>query len=352
MAKHARVRRGRRTLRRSALLLAGTTVPLGWLLVAPAQGATVTGSAHAANASSKTVTVADAAEAWYAGSPVDLCTTPLGCPPQDVPTSPYPADTLHVGVAGGQETARTYLKPDTLAVPFGAEVLSATMTLPVATGQNDGTQAPDAAALVACLATEPFTDGAQGSSAAPPKTDCSTSVKASYDAKKNVFTLDATAFLTAWADGTVANGIALVPDPKAAQPTDAWHVAFNGRKRADADHISTEITFTPPAPVDYGDTTTDTQSDSAPPVSSRPVAPPPVASVPLPDSSTAAAGPPDTSPVVAPQQAPVAAPAQQPVALSTEFQYPLAFLLPLALLAGAVFFARLFTRDATPMRAR
>jgi hypothetical protein len=30
------------------------------------------------------------------------------------------------------------------------------------------------------------------------------------------------------------------------------------------------------------------------------------------------------------------------------FQYPAVFLLPLALLAGTVFFARLFTRDAGP----
>ena len=58
------------------------------------------------------MTVPDVAEAWYAAAPIDVCTTPLGCPPDQVPTSPYPADSLHVGVAGGQETARTYLLPD------------------------------------------------------------------------------------------------------------------------------------------------------------------------------------------------------------------------------------------------
>jgi len=55
--------------------------------------------------------------------------------------------------------------------------------------------------------------------------------------------------------------------------------------------------------------------------------------------------------VVAPSQQPPQLQAQ-PVALSQPFQYPLAFLLPLALLAAAVFFARLFTRDAVPLKAR
>jgi Na+/H+ antiporter NhaC len=45
----------------------------------------------------------------------------------------------------------------------------------------------------------------------------------------------------------------------------------------------------------------------------------------------------------------VAAPVQ-PVAFARSFQYPMAFLLPIVLLAGAVFFGRLFTRDATPVR--
>src|SRR4051794_35705875 len=100
----------RAPVRRAAMLLGGVSVPLGWLMVAPASGAPA--AATAAATAPRTATVADSAEAWYADSPVDLCTTPLGCPPQDAPTSPYPADTLHVGVAGGQETARTYVLPD------------------------------------------------------------------------------------------------------------------------------------------------------------------------------------------------------------------------------------------------
>jgi hypothetical protein len=53
---------------------------------------------------------------------------------------------------------------------------------------------------------------------------------------------------------------------------------------------------------------------------------------------------------VAPQQQ--AAPlAQRPAAFAGPVEQPAAFLAPLALLAGVVFFARLFTRDATPRRA-
>src|SRR3954471_9644153 len=111
--------RWRPQLRRAAMLLGGVAVPFGWLLALPAAGAQppagaqpATAGAHPATAALHTITVADTAEAWYAAGPVDVCTSPLGCPPQQAPTSPYPSDTLHVGVAAGQETARAYLLPD------------------------------------------------------------------------------------------------------------------------------------------------------------------------------------------------------------------------------------------------
>lgn len=334
---------------RSGLLLAASAVPLGLLLAAPAQGDTVSAAAKPAPTASKTVTVADVAEAWYADSPVDVCTAPLGCPPADTPTSPYPADTLHVGVAGGQETARTYLQPDLLAVPFGATVLHAAMTLPVGTGQGDGTQSPGAASVVACLATGSFTDGTAGSASTPPKTDCATLARASYDAKHHVFTLDATPLLKALAAGSGARGIALIADLRGGQPTDAWHVAFNGHKRAGAHHISTAVTFVAPPPADYGATAATTPVNTQPPGGTGATVPPSLTSVGLP-SQAAATTPGDAAPLVAAQQPAAAAVAQQPVVFSAGFQYPLAFLLPLGLLAGAIFFARLFTRDATPMR--
>src|SRR3954463_2209565 len=132
--------RWRSQLRRAAMLLGGIAVPFGWLLALPASGAPL-----ATESGARTITVTDVSEAWFSAGPVDICTTPLGCPPDQVPSSPYPADTLHVGVAGGQETARTYLLPELALVPPGATILSATMTLPVATSSTDGTQSPDAA---------------------------------------------------------------------------------------------------------------------------------------------------------------------------------------------------------------
>jgi hypothetical protein len=340
MAKHARVRR-RSTLRRAGLLLSGVTVPLVWALSAPAEGALL----HQAGDRSATMTVADAAEAWYAATPIDLCTSPLGCPPSQVPTSPYPADTLHVGTAGGQETARTYLLPDLTTLPVGATAVGGTMTLPLATDSQAGTQSPDTARMVACLATKPVPDGAQGSTAAPPSIDCKVTAKLTFDAKKGLFHLDLTPFLTAWHSGAVPDGIALVRDSTSAQPSDAWHVAFNGRKRARVAHISSAVTYTLPVTSTGGGGT------------HQPAPPPPVVPVPAPVTGGGVALPPSTGtgapavtpPVVAPQQS-APAPVTQPVALSLPFQYPLAFLTPLALLAAAVFFVRLFTRDPTPMR--
>jgi len=351
------------SVRRAALLLGGVAVPFGWLLAAPALGATVPAAPHVAPqhasapaaapqaapaAGTQTASVGDAAEAWYAASPVDICTTPLGCPPAQAPTSPYPANTLHVGVAGGQETARTYLLPDVLKLPFGFTPVTATMTLPVATGASDGTQSPDTAHLVACLATQPFTDGDAGSTKTPPKPDCSTSAKPHYDAKKHVLTLDATAFMQAWAKGTPPFGIALLPDSKATQPTDSWHIAINGRKRAGTPHVTTSVTFTV-SNFGTGPTTSVPTTTSGAPTGNVAAPPPAPATGSLPGSSVGSA--PAAPPVVAGAQQPTTI-AQQPVAFTRGFAYPLAFLVPLALLLGGVFFARLFTRDATPLAVR
>ena len=335
MAKPSRMRQATLSWRRAAVLGAALAVPLGWLLTAPAEAVQQSGAA-------KSATVGDSAEAWYASSPIDLCTTPLGCPPQQAPSSPYPANTLHVGVAGGQETARTYVLPDTLSLPFGAKLTSGVMTLPVDSAGSDGTVAADSATMLACLATAPFADGTAGASSAPPKVDCKTSAKAKYDAKKVLFTVDLTPFLDAWSAGQPQLGIALVPDASKMSPTETWHVTFNGRKLAGKKHIESAITYTPAPPVSTGTGNT----VSTPPAPST-NANPPATSLPAVPPSTAT--PPQPAPVVAPSQ-PAAPVAQQPVAFTSEFKYPLAFLAPIGLLIGVVFFARLFTRDPLPRR--
>jgi len=332
MANPSRVGR-RRVLRRGGLLLAGTALPLGWLLAAPAHGA----SPGEPSGQTQTVTLTDTVEAWYAAAPVDICTTPLGCPPPAASTSPYPADTLHVGLAAGQETARTYVVPDLAQLPFDATPTAGTMTLPVAQGTTDGTVSPQTAAIKACLATSPPSAGAQGSTAAPPAVDCSTSAEAVYDAAKAVVTVDLQPFLEKWHAGSPADGIALVPKTASAQPSDAWHVTFNGRNRAATPHISSTVTVV---------LSNDASLDGAlPPVAVvTPAAPAP----PMP--APAAAAPAAAPPVVAPAAPQAPAVQAQPVAFTRPFQYPLAFLFPLVLLVGAVFLARLFTRDATPRR--
>ena len=335
MAKPSRMRQATLSWRRAAMLGALAAVPLGWLLTAPAEAVQQqSGTAHA-------TTVGDSAEGWYASSPIDLCSTPLGCPPQQAPSSPYPAQTLHVGVAGGQETARTYLLPDLLSLPVGATATGGVMTLPVDSANSDGTVAADSATMLACLATAPFADGTAGASSAPPKVDCKTSTKAKYDAKKVTFTVDLTPFFKAWSAGKPQLGIALVPDATKSSPTETWHVTFNGRKLAGKKHIESVITYTPAPPSTVGpDTTVVTPTGPT-------TANPPPANVPAVPPSTAS--PPQPAPVVAPSQ-PATPVAQQPVAFSHEFKYPLAFLAPIALLIGAVFFARLFTRDPLPRR--
>jgi hypothetical protein len=336
MAKSSRMRQV--ALRRAAILAATIVVPLGWLLTAPAEA--VPDKSEPASAA----TVGDSAEAWYASSPVDLCTTPLGCPPQQAPTSPYPAGTLHVGVAGGQETARTYVLPNLLSLPVGATATGGVMTLPVDTASTDGTVAADSATMLACLATAPFADGTAGASSPAPKVDCKTAAKVQYDAKQVVFTVDLTPFLEAWSAGQPPFGIAVVPDPKAMSPTETWHVTVNGRKASGTKHIQSVVTYTPAPPTSTG-TSSNSTSTKAPPAPTTNANPPPVS---VPNMAPSTTTPDQPAPVVAPTQpAPAAA---QPVAFTRPFQYPLAFLAPIGLLVGVVFFARLFTRDPLPRR--
>src|SRR3954447_9761742 len=229
----------RRGTRRAALLVCAVVVPLTGLL------AGVLGGTAQADTSA---TVPDAAEAWYAAAPIDVCTTPLGCPPDQVPTSPYPAGSLHVGVAGGQETARAYVQPD-LSQLGGATLLRGTMTLHVDTTDTDGSVSPESAKILACIVTAAFTDGTAGSASAPPAVDCTTSGHPAHDAKTGVLTVDLDAFLQAWNKGAPQLGIALVPNQTQATQTDAWHVTIEGRKQSGAKPVTSTIDYRP-APID------------------------------------------------------------------------------------------------------
>jgi hypothetical protein len=163
-------------------------------------------------------------EAWYA-TPV-TCALPIGCAPGNgLPPIPrYPAGTLHIGVSAGFEDARSYVKLGISSLPSGATVTSASLTIPVA-GADSGTASAETAQVVACFATSTITDS-EGTFAAPPPADCSTTAAATYaPGPPAVLTVDLTPFAARWAEGEANNGIALLP-AAAPAPGTTWHVAF------------------------------------------------------------------------------------------------------------------------------
>jgi hypothetical protein len=233
-------------------------------------------------------------------------------------------------------------------VETGGQLLTAVMTIPVAAGTTDGTASPDTAHVVACLATTSFSDGQQGSTQAPPKIDCTKTAAATYDAKKSTLTVNLGVFAQAWSAGTPPLGVALVPDPKAGQPSDAWHVTINGRKRAGAPHVRTVLTYTESdLSPSFGGVTSLPATGSSTTAAPLAVSVPP-AQLPAPSNGV----PPMAPPVVAGQQPPATTVAQQPVAFTRGAPPTVAFVAPLLLLAGGIFFARAFTRDATPLAVR
>lgn len=308
---------------------------IAYLAVALAAGFGALFGGAAAASGNQTATVPDSAEAWYAATPITTCTLPLGCSPTDSTVSPYPAGTLHIGVAAGRETARSYLQPDLGKLPAGATATSGHMVLPVATAATDGTLRPASAELLACLATQPFTAGAAGSTEKPPAVDCLVSSHPTYDAPKSRFDVDLTPFLAAWGHGRAEDGIALIPSPSLVQPGDVWQVTIDGLGRPGPAHVRSTLSYVT------------TRAHAANPASGAPVhggttsaAPPPPAPIP----TAVAAG---VAPVAPPQvagHAPPSLAAVQPVAFRRGFQYPLVFLLPLLLVAGTAYFIRLFTR--------
>lgn len=297
--------------------------------------------------------VSDSKEAWYANSPLAAtCTSPLGCLPAttDPTASAYPAGSLHVGVSLGSESSRSYVVPDLHALPKHTVATHGSLVLPVDATNGDGTTNLPAARIEACLVTAKVTDGVYGSTGTPPTTDCATHVKAHYDAKHQRFSINLSKFLKAWGSGLPDFGVALVPDTKGAAPTDTWQVTFAGRRHRHA--ISALLSYGPAPKVTQPSLG---QPATTPGTSTGTGAAPQPATGPAPQAApTAAAALPGAQTVTGGGQAPVVAgnPAKSqtaaPVALVRGFAYPMVFLLPLALLAGAIFLGRLFTREALP----
>lgn len=378
-------------LPRTAVLLAPGALALALTGLWPAAAAASSAPGAApAPITGSSAPVEDSSEAWYDTSPTTLCSSPVGCPPVTVTSGSYPANTLHVAVAAGTETARTYVLPDLSTYAGGGLPGTGTMTLPLATVSGNGNANDPVATIEACLAKAPFPNGTQGSSSPPPATDCS--VHASVRFESTSFTMDLSPFLAAWKDGSPEYGIALLPDPGSAGPSTNWHVAFNGKYLAGASHITSIFgpapastgtvsqagvpAAVPPAaapPTGGGGTGGETTGGAAPagpytaavggtvarstpaPGSAAPSLPAPSLPAPsLPASSTAtspgaaAAGSTGTGNDISGGAADLV-PASSS---SGGFQYPEILLLPLVIAAAIVFAVRLLRSDATPRRLR
>ena len=323
--------------RRAGGLFAATALcTLG--LASPTTAATPPSSDSSGTSSQPT---APTAESWYAPlSPT--CATPVGCLPV-APPSAYPAGTLHVGVLAGQEESRTYLA---MRLPLPGTLKGGSLQLPVGPA-SDGTVAPDAAKVRACLVSGTVKDKVAGDVGTRPNPDCSVSspAVAKTSSSGTVLTVDLAPFVVDWAEEPVG-ALALLPAEGAA-PTDAWHVAFSRHDRTGAGVTPLSVTLLVDADDDAPTTSTD---DPVP----DPVAPEPAMPV--------ATLPPAISPGVLPpvvnppgSQVPSVAGSRNLVpagqAIDTSFAYRGVFLLPLLVLLAAAWVARAFTRDLAEEQA-
>lgn len=145
-------------------LLAGSA-----LMPSVAAHAATSAATSAAAVGSHTATVAFGAEAWY--SSPELCLTSSICLPIASPaTATYPAGTLHIAEAAGNESARTYLS---LRRPLsrGQIVRSGVLRLPLDIDPADGSVAPDLAKIKACTTTVRI-KAVDGVTTKPPAVDC------------------------------------------------------------------------------------------------------------------------------------------------------------------------------------
>jgi len=330
----------RRNRRRRAAgwprLILGVTAAIAFIVV----------GAHRAGAD--TAVLGSSAQAWY--TTTAPCTTPVlpgGCPA----ANPYPAGTLHVAVSGGQTTAVSTLVFDMSALPTGASVSSATLTLAFDPNAADGAANATAARLAVCSLTAPFTPG-EGSTTPPPS--CAGSAAAATVSPTGATaSADVTSAVAAWAAGSPNNGLRIQPAAGAA-PTDAWHAVLMGRgATSGAPELSVTFTaasngrgsvgnsITTPPPASSG---SGSFVELPPPASSGAavLAPAPVAEVPpsVADTTGRRLAP----SVVAPPGAAAAAPTAGRIG-PARYAYPAVFFLPPLLLLGIAAAGRVLTKE-------
>jgi hypothetical protein len=284
-------------------------------------------------------------EGWYQPNPT--CAQPSGClttgslpaaPPVEVPTSPYPAGTMHVGWASSAETARAYLA-------FPLDTLTGTLTgaeldVPLDTAPADGDQQSSTAKIQACLVTGDITE-ADGSIAPPPAITCGTHAEVKYVATPTPHLHADLAPLLLGLPST--SGIVLLPDATKSADTEAWRVVFSAHDRADAAKTppatltltlaDERVVSTPEAPaVDLPGVSTDTGFAAAP------------------NTGFAPAPAVDPPTLIAPVAPPVAAAPTVPTAQTVRFgyAYPGVWLLPLAFLVLVPLATKALTKDLAP----
>lgn len=298
-------------------------------------------------------------EAWFqralvGGGEDPACSSPAGCPFEAAaPADPYPEDTLHVGAIGGRQESATYLVFPLSGADPDAEVTGGTVHLPVA-DESSGTSRPDAAAMVACLVTEPFAAAEGGPPEEAPAVDCTTSVDAVYepDADPARFTVDLIPFVRRWTAGARNHGIGLLV---AEGSQETWHAAFSASSR-EGDDVAPPPTATltvaepssdegsapgrPDEPVGgpaggVDDDTAASMGGTSPPAStgrSSVAGSPQLGREPQPDVAPEGEAP--RPQVAQPDEPASATPISQP-RVAGGYAYPGVWLLPLALLVGA-----------------
>lgn len=320
------------------------------VLVACAVGSVALSFAPIARAETGLVLTASA-EAWYQPNPscaaATKCLSTAALPAQPPVTSPFPARTLHVGLSGGQETARTYL-----ALPFSAvtaSITAASLSVPLDTAPVDGSSSPTTAKLQVCLTSGTLV-AMDGSFNPPPRADCATSAPVKYVATP---TPHLQADLTPLLGGlSGATGLVLLPDATRAAGTDSWRIVFSAHDRTDAAKTSPAV-VTVAVPEASKETTVIAQDEA---VSDQPA--------PRVPDYLPARGTSFTSPLAVPERGivpmvvgpPVLAPVgihtvsvTLPQTITLGYAYPAVWLLPLAFLLIIPMTARALSKDLTPM---
>jgi hypothetical protein len=312
---------------------AASAVPIGAVTVASAPHV-----AHGTRAG-------DSAEAWYTTPSGSLCVPLLGCLPVPLPLpSTYPAGTLHVGLTAGAESARAYVVPAVASLVKRGALGGGELILPIDTSPLGGTSNVSSARIEACLTTG--TLPAHGSASAaltgtPPKVDCKVSVAAKYDKASNQFVVYLPKFADAWFEKPY-RGIALLPVASGFGALDTWQVAFDGKGSKATSLVHSLIEYTP----SHGPGPSSLPKPGAHPGASKPtqVTPPAIA---FPTTGTQGVVPPVSPPQIAPGTT-----SADYLVRSGRFRYPAIFIAPLAILAGVIFFGRLFTGASVRPRTR